>query len=138
QYGFVVDDSGSMSRAISGEGPAADPDRLAVFSVRSTLSMLDDVDEATAVRLNAADDGEAIEAIAPLRENRNALENKLSLSAKLAQYAGHSTPCADSLAQVKDALNAAYRPNVAQVVLFMTDGACNGTKFSGDAFLKGL
>jgi len=138
QYIFVVDDSGSMSRAISGEGPAADPDRLAVFAVRSTLSMLDDVDEATVVRLNAADDGEAIVPIAPLGENRKTLEGKLSLKGALAEYAGRSTPCADSLAQVKSALNAAYRPNVAQVVLFMTDGACNGTKFSGEAFLNGL
>lgn len=138
QYIFVVDDSGSMSRAISGEGPAADPDRLAVFAVRSTLSMLDDVDEATVVRLNAAADGEAIVPVAALGENRKTLEDKLSLKGKLAEYAGRSTPCADSLAQVKRALNAAYRPNVAQVVLFMTDGACNGAKFSGDAFLKGL
>ncbi|WP_133621776.1 vWA domain-containing protein [Bradymonas sediminis] len=138
QYIFVIDDSGSMSRQISREGPAADPDRLAVFAVRSTLSMLDSVDEATVVRLNGSNDGEQIVPIAPLKQNRKALEDKLSLKGALAEYAGRSTPCADSLAQVKEALNAAYRPNVAQVVMFMTDGACNGTKFSGDSFLKGL
>src|SRR5690554_2500705 len=124
-YIFVVDDSGSMSRAISGQGPAADPDRLAACAARSTFTLL-------------AVDGEAIVPIAPLGENRKTLEGKLSLKGALAEYAGRSTPCADSLAQVKSALNAAYRPNVAQVVLFMTDGACNRTKFSGEAFLNGL
>src|SRR5690554_7327665 len=79
QYIFVIDDSGSMSRQISGEGPAADPDRLAVFAVRSTLSMLDAVDEATVVRLNGSNDGEEIVPIAPLKQNRKALEDKLSL-----------------------------------------------------------
>lgn len=137
QYVFMIDDSGSMSRKVSSQA-AADPDRLAIFAVRSTLSMLDPVDEATVVRLNGGADGEAIVPIAPLGQNRKKLESNLSLKGTLAEYAGESTPCNESLAQVKKALNAAYRPNVAQVVMFMTDGACNGAKFSTDGFLNGL
>jgi hypothetical protein len=137
QYVFVIDDSGSMSRRVGGEA-AADPDRLAVFAARSTLSMLDDVDEATVVRLNGPLEGESIEAIAPLGENRRALENILALDGRLAQYAGDYTPCASALGAVKEALNAAYRPNVAQVVMFLSDGACTGDEPSVEGFLKGL
>ena len=49
QFVFVVDDSGSMRQT--------DPNRLAVFAVRSILGMLDDRDEVSVVRLNAPRDG---------------------------------------------------------------------------------
>lgn len=137
QYVFVIDDSGSMSRRVGGK-PAADPDRLAVFATRSTLSMLDDVDEATVVRLNGPSEGDAVTPIAPLSDNRQKLEQKLALDAPLAQYAGERTPCGEALGAVKKALNDAYRPNVAQVVMFLTDGACTGAVPSPRNFLKGL
>lgn len=137
QFVFVIDDSGSMSRHVGGD-PAADPDRLAVFAIRSVLSMLDDVDEATVVRLNGVLDGESIMPIAPLSENRPALEKSLEIDGTLAKYAGPNTPCTRSFAQVKDALNQAYRPNVAQVMIFLTDGACTGRQPVIDEFLSGI
>ncbi len=137
QYVFIIDDSGSMSRRVGGDA-AADPDRLAVFAARSTLSMLDDVDEATVVRLNGPPNGEPIVPIAPLADNRKKLEHVLALDGRLAQYGGKYTPCSKTLGAVKKALNDAYRPNVAQVVMFLTDGACTGQTPSASGFLKGL
>ena len=71
QYVFVIDDSGSMSKQTRG-GPPADPDRLSVFAVRSLLSMLDDADEVTVVRLNGPSDSEAIAPISALKTSRGA------------------------------------------------------------------
>src|SRR5699024_7983135 len=105
---------------------AADPDRLAVFAARPVLSMLDDVDEATIVRLNGVLDREPVMPVAPLSQNRQALEKSLALDGTMAKYNGPNTPCTRSFAQVKDALNQAHRPNVAQVMIFLTDGACTG------------
>lgn len=137
QYVFVIDDSGSMSKRTTG-GPAADPDRLSVFAVRSLLSMLDDVDEATVVRLNGPIEQAAMTPIAPLSQNRKTLNDKLSLTGTLANYAGKQTPCTSALDAVKRALNAAYRPNVAQVVFFLTDGECTGALPSPASWLGGV
>jgi hypothetical protein len=142
QYLFIIDDSGSMSRQVNGT-PAADPDRLAVFAARSTLSMLDDVDEATVLRLNGALDGDSATPIAPLSENRARLEQLLAVDAasnqtSIAKYAGSQTPCTSALDAAKKALNDAYRPNVAQVVMFLTDGACTGGDPTAAGVLDGL
>lgn len=137
QYVFVIDDSGSMSRRVGGK-PAADPNRLAVFAARSTLSMLDDVDEATVVRLNGPLEGDSVTPIAPLADNRGKLERQLSLDGPIAEYAGDQTPCDSALDAVKETLNAAYRPNVAQVVMFLTDGECTGQQPTPRGFLNGL
>ncbi len=137
QYIFVIDDSGSMSKKTSG-GPAADPDRLSVFAVRSLLSMLDDADEATVVRLNGPDAGEPIEPIAPLAQNRATLRQKLSLDGTLAEYGGQRTPCRTALQALSKELSRAWRPEVAQVVFFLTDGECTGRPPSPAAFLSGV
>ncbi|MGM0558177.1 MAG: VWA domain-containing protein [Myxococcota bacterium] len=137
QYVFVIDDSGSMSRRVGGK-PAADPNRLAVFAVRSTLSMLDDADEATVVRLNGPDEGQTPPRIAPLSENRTALEGMLSLDGPIAAYDGERTPCKTALESVTEVLNDAYRPNVAQVVMFLTDGECTGGTPNPSAIMGGL
>lgn len=137
QYVFVIDDSGSMSRSVGGKAPA-DPDRLAVFAARSTLSMLDDVDEATVVRLNGPLEGDSVTPVAPLADNRKKLEKMLALDGSVAQYAGDQTPCTSALDAVKKALNDAYRPNVAQVVMFLTDGECTGNQPTTRGFLNGL
>jgi hypothetical protein len=137
QYVFIIDDSGSMSRHVGGK-PAADPDRLAVFAARSTLSMLDDVDEATVVRLNGPLDGDSVTPIAPLSENRSRLEKVLALDGGVAEYAGSETPCKSALDATKKALNDAYRPNVAQVVMFLTDGECTGEEPTPSGVLEGL
>lgn len=121
QFVLVIDDSGSMK---GDDGPAADPDRLAVFAARSLLTMLDDGDEATVVRLNAAREGQAPPPIEPLERNRAELDRLLALDGELARYAGSYTPCRTALGQVREALNRAWRQNVAQVVMFLTDGAC--------------
>lgn len=128
QYVFVVDDSSSMStNSSNGKTPAADPDRLSVFAVRSLLSMLDDTDEATVIRLNGPPTGEAITPIAPLSKNRETLLAALSLDQKLAQYNGKiGTPCAATLNALSETLNASWREGVAQTVFFLTDGQCTG------------
>lgn len=137
QYVFVIDDSGSMSKHTSG-GEAADPDRLSVFAVRSLLSMLDDADEATVVRLNGPDAQDTPPPIGPLSSNRTSLVRALELDGKLAQYAGQQTPCASALDHVQRALNQSWRPNVAQVVFFLTDGECTGELPQPAAYLKGV
>ena len=133
QFVFVVDDSGSMG----GRRPA-DPDRLAVFAVRSLLSMLDDSDEASVVRLNAAARGEAPPAVQPLATNRASLNAVLQLDGPLAAYDGKDTPCSDALGAVARLLDGAYRPGVAQVVLFLTDGECTGARVEVDGFVRRL
>ena len=133
QFVFVVDDSGSMG----GRRPA-DPDRLAVFAVRSLLSMLDDSDEATVVRLNAAAQGDALVPVEPLATNRARLKALLQLDGPLAAYDGKDTPCAQALGAAAGLLEGAYRPGVAQVVLFLTDGECTGAGVDVAGFLRGL
>lgn len=137
QFVFIIDDSGSM-RVKTREGPAADPERLAVFGARSMLSMLDDRDEAAIVRLNGPADGESLMPIGPLSENRKTLEGLLSLDGVIAKYPGKQTPCDSAMSAVKNQLNAAYRPNVMQVVIFLTDGECTGKQPEASEFLKGL
>jgi Mg-chelatase subunit ChlD len=137
QYVFIIDDSGSMSAQTSG-GPAADPERLSVFAARSLMSMLDDADEATVIRLNGADDGEAVLPIGPLSEQRARIEAALSLDSKLASYAGQNTPCASSLRAAQQELNRVRRPHVAQVVIFLTDGECTGAAPEPGAYLRGV
>ncbi|MFB6264512.1 MAG: hypothetical protein ABEL76_12950 [Bradymonadaceae bacterium] len=137
QYVFVVDDSGSMSKEVRGQ-PAADPNRLAVFGVRSILSMLDDRDEATVVRLNGPAQGQKPPPIRPLKENRSKLRKLTALDSKLAAYGGAETPCKRALGTVKERLRQAHRPGVAQVVMFLTDGACTGPAPDPKAFLEGL
>jgi hypothetical protein len=133
QYVFVVDDSGSMRLNVDGM-PPADPDRLAVFAVRSTLSMLDPSDEATIVRLN---DAASAPAIGPLASNRNTLERMLKLDGTIASYKGKNTFCRRALDAVKAKLNDAHRPGVSQVVMFLTDGRCEDSP-SVTRFLDGL
>ena len=137
QYVLLIDDSGSMRVRTSG-GPAADPERLSVFAVRSLLSMLDDADEATLVRLNGPDDGEQAPPIVALSSGRAPLEQRLELSGKLADYEGKQTPCKSALESVQRALNEAWRPNVAQVVFFLTDGECTGDPIDPAAYIKGV
>lgn len=137
QYVFIVDDSGSMSKTVRGQR-AADSDRLAVFAVRSILSMLDAQDEATVVALNAPSEGRSIPAIEPLSDNRRRLEQTLALDGPIAAYDGQNTPCRQALSAVKERLKEAHRPGVAQVVMFLTDGACTGGAPRPSSFLKGL
>ncbi len=137
QYVFIIDDSGSM-RVNTRSGPAADIDRLAVFAVRSLLSMLDDADEATIVRLNGPDEQEQVTPIGALSRQRAALEAQLALTGPVAAYAGKQTPCAPALDAARAALNRAWRPGVSQVVFFLTDGECTGPPPEATSFLKGV
>lgn len=116
QFVFVIDDSGSMEET--------DPDRLAVFAARSLLGMLDDRDEVSIVRLNGPYEGAAPPPIEPLRRNRRRMESLLALDGPIAAYGGEYTPCASALSAVRRLLEQAHRPEVAQVVFFLTDGAC--------------
>jgi hypothetical protein len=122
QFVLVVDDSTSMSQR-EGRLPAADPDRLAVFAADALLGMLDDRDEATVLRLGAPRD-EAPLPLAPLSKNRAALTERLSAAGALAAYATNRTPCRTALERLRGVLEGAYRPGVAQVVFYLTDGAC--------------
>jgi len=142
QYVFIVDDSGSMA---GGGGPAADPDRLAVFAVRSIVHMLEDTDEATVVRLNGPREGDQPPPVAPLgREHRQQLLRRLDTDSKLAHYGGQYTPCRTALEKTKELLAAAYRDGVPQIVMFLTDGECTPRNQrpvevpDPQAFLRGL
>ncbi len=138
QFVFIIDDSGSMSQERYGR---TDPDRLAVFAVRALLGVLDDRDRASVVRLNGPRDGEEPPPLAPLDEqHRLRLKQVLDLKGKLAAYEGEVTPCRSALEDAQELLNGADRPNVSQVVIFLTDGECTP---SGDqeqvlGFLDGL
>ncbi len=116
QFVLVIDDSGSMERT--------DPDRLAVFAAQALLSILDDRDEVSVVRLNGPPGGETPPPIEPLARNRARMDGLLDLRGRLASYDGKNTTCRSALAVVRRLLAAAHRPNVAQVVLFLTDGEC--------------
>ncbi len=133
QFVFVIDDSGSMRQT--------DPNRLAVFAVQSLLGMLDDRDEVSVVRLNAPRDGSPPPPVEPLSENRARMERLLALDGSLAAYAAGKTPCTSALRAVHGLLEASYRPEVAQVVFFLTDGKCEPPDFDRDearTFLHGL
>jgi hypothetical protein len=139
QYVLLIDDSGSM-RPI-GRDPGADPDRLSVFAARSVLALLDDSDEASVVRLNAPLE-EPPAAIRPLREVRGALEGMLDNGGAVARYEGRDTPCSRAFDTVRGLLNGARRPGVKQVVVYLTDGACELNRrpdgVAVDAFLGGI
>jgi hypothetical protein len=137
QYAFIIDDSGSM-RYKTRDGEAADPDRLAVLATRSLMSALDDRDEATIVRLNGPGEREPIPPIMQLFDNRQRLESMLELKGVLASYGGAATPCRPALEATKQQLNAAYRPNVTQVAVFLSDGACTAPDIVPEEFLKNL
>jgi Mg-chelatase subunit ChlD len=131
QFVVVIDDSGSMQKT--------DPNRLAVFAAQAFLSMLDDRDEVSIVRLNGPPAGETPPPIGPLATNRAAMQRLLG--GPIAAYGGHNTTCRSALAATQLLLNRAYRPNVAQVVLFLTDGACTPAETERPvpaAFLGGL
>jgi len=129
QFVLVIDDSRSMD--------ATDPNRLSVFAARALLEFLDDRDEASIVRLN---DRENAPPIAPLGRNRGPLGQLLAPEGQLARYAGGNTTCRSALQEVRRLLDAAFRPNVPQVVLFLTDGRCTPEAERPDvnAFLSGL
>jgi len=132
QFVFVIDDSGSMKET--------DPDRLAIFAVQSLIGMLDDRDEVSLVRLNGPHEGEDPPPIAPLRKNRSQIEALLGLNGRLASYAAQQTRCLSGLQATKRLLETAYRPGVAQVLFFLTDGACTPADEQPpiDALLQGL
>lgn len=150
QYVFLIDDSGSMRTETAGPGrgaarlPAADPNRLAVFAARAVLSLLDDADEATVVRLNGLE-GEA-PPIRPLGEARAALETLLDSRAdvedEIADYSGQHTPCNRALAGVRDLLNRARRDGGRQVLIYLTDGQCEvdnrAERIDIDSFLSSV
>lgn len=135
QYLLLIDDSGSMSRSTK-DGPSADSDRLAVFAVDSLMSLLDDSDEATVLRLGATADNEGPLPLASLATNRSNVRAALALDGKLAAYNAGNTDCAGGLAQASNTLNAAYRRGVPQVMIFLTDGACNTGEINTAAFLS--
>lgn len=131
QFVLVIDDSGSMRET--------DPNRLAVFAAQALLAMLDDRDEVSLVRLNGAALGEEPPPIQPLSRGRKRL-NEL-LEGGVAAYAGKETTCQSALASTRRLLDQAHRPNVAQVVLFLTDGVCTPAERETpdpQAFLGGL
>ena len=134
QFVFVVDDSGSMKKT--------DPNRLAVFAVRSLLGMLDDRDEVSVVRLNGPFEGETSPPIEPLAENRGRMLDRLDLEhGAIARYGASKTPCTVALRAVRDLLAASYRSSAAQVVFFLTDGECDPADFRDAealSFLDGL
>ncbi|HTG35088.1 MAG TPA: vWA domain-containing protein [Thermoanaerobaculia bacterium] len=119
QFVFIIDDSGSMK--------TTDPDRLAIFAVQSLVSMLDDRDEVSVVRLNGPHDGVPPPPIAPLRQNRSQVLDMLGLDKTLARYEADHTRCRTALDATRRLLDQAYRPDVAQVVIFLTDGECTPT-----------
>ncbi len=116
QFVFIIDDSGSMK--------TTDPDRMAIFAVQSLVSMLDDRDEVSVVRLNGPHDGVPPPPVAPLRQNRAQILDLLALDKTLARYDADNTRCRTALEATRRLLDAAYRPDVAQVVIFLTDGEC--------------
>lgn len=132
QFVFVIDDSGSMRET--------DPDRLAIFAARSLVSMLDDRDEVSVVRLNGPREGASLPPIEPLRQNRARIEALLGLNGEVAGYTGKNTPCRSALQAVRQLLEDAHRPGVAQVVMLLTDGACTPAdeQPAAEELLRGL
>ena len=132
QYVLVLDDSGSMT--------GTDPDRLGVFAVRSLVSMLDDRDEVSVVRMNGPRDGAPPPPIEPLRKNRKSIDQLLDLKGGIAAYSVKATPCRSALTAVRRLLDEAYQPGVSQVVMLLTDGACEPADEnpSPEEFLSGL
>lgn len=122
QFVFLIDDSASMKHTPKWQG--TDQDRLAVFAARSLVSMLADRDEVSVVRLNGPRSGAAPPPIQPLRSNRRQMEALLDKDGQLASYAAENTPCRSALQALRRMLQEAHRPGVAQVVMFLTDGAC--------------
>jgi hypothetical protein len=134
QYVLLLDDSGSMQ--------SNDPDRLAVFAARSMLALLDDKDEVSVVRLNGAIEGEQAAGLQPLGQVRGDYEKLLDNTGKIASYKGGATPCTPALEGVKKLLNASRKKHTRQVVVYLTDGACElgsgADSVSPEAFLGGV
>lgn len=133
QFVFIVDDSKSMDET--------DPNRLSVFAVRSLINMLDDRDEVSVVRLNGPNQGETPPPIEPLKRNRQRVLGLLGLDRNLARYGADNTRCRSALEDTKRLLNEAYREDVAQVVMFLSDGECTPRgeeTLDVDDFLRGL
>lgn len=131
QFVLVIDDSASMRQT--------DPNRLAVFAAQSLLAMLDDRDEVSLVRLNGAALGEEPPPIQPLSRGRKRLNDLLE--GGVATYGGRETTCRSALVSTRRLLDQAHRSNVAQVVLFLTDGVCTPADQETpdpQAFLAGL
>lgn len=138
QFLLLIDDSGSMSQPVQGL-PATDPDRLAVFAVKSLLSMLEDSDEVSIVRLNATLGTDPLPAIRPLAVARAEYDPLLRLDGQLASYAGPRTDCKTGLERSARILNDAWQPGTSQVLVFLTDGACEEkTPLRSDEFLPTL
>ncbi len=137
QYVFLIDDSEAMGSAVA-SGDAIDPDRLAVFSTRAILNLLDDDDEVTVAGLSEAASGERIPGLRRASENRNQLESTLSEDGDLAAYGGRSAACAEALAAVGEQLERAHRPGTSQYVVFLTPGRCDGAQVDVDGWLSGL
>ncbi len=113
-----------MSQARFGR---TDPDRLAVFAVRALLSVLDERDWVTVIRLNGPKDGETPPPLAPLdKAHQDRLTRALDLKGKLAEYSGETTPCRSALEATRDLLDETDRSDVSQVVIFLSDGKCTG------------
>ncbi|MBW8875710.1 MAG: VWA domain-containing protein [Acidobacteria bacterium] len=132
QYVLILDDSGSMK--------TTDPDRLSLFAARSLVSMLDDRDEVSVVRMNGPRDGAPPPPIEPLRKNRAQIDQLLNLQGGIAGYSAKYTPCRSSFMAVRRLLDAAYQPGVSQVVMLLTDGQCEPAEeeLSSEDFLSGL
>lgn len=128
QFVFVIDDSGSMRGGLGANSRSADApdlDRLAIFAVRALLSVLDEDDWATVVRLNGPGSGEPIPELVHLTtQHRQELLRTLDLGGSLAAYSGTNTPCATALQAVRRLFERAARPDVSRVVIFLTDGEC--------------
>jgi hypothetical protein len=133
QYLFVIDDSGSM-RTRPGE-KGTDDDRLALFAVRSMVELLDDSDEVGVVALNAQLP-EDVRSVRPLSQSRSSIMASLATTAEIAKYEG-GTPCGAAMDEAKRVLNAQDAESKNQVVMFLTDGACD-TEVKPQEFLSQL
>lgn len=139
QFLIVVDDSGSMKRT--------DPDRLAILSARSFIQLLSERDRIAVVGMNelAAGRSEPVRALTRDDAGRWAEANLAPNSSPgLAAYRGQHTPCRSSLESASAILNGWHErdPLARQVLLFLTDGACDPSntedpRASGE-WLRGL
>jgi hypothetical protein len=131
QFVLVIDDSASMRET--------DPNRLAVFAAQSLLAMLDDRDEVSLVYLSGAAQRKEPPPIQALSQGRKRLNDLLA--GEVAAYSGEETTCRSALASTRRLLDQAHRSNVAQVILFLTDGECTPRESETpdpQAFLQGL
>lgn len=124
QYVFVVDDSASMRDRTTSSGNSytgSDQDRLAIFAVQAMVSMLDDSELATVMPMN---EPQLAEPIRPLGQSHRAALQGL-LDGRLAEYDfQQGTFCDRALEAAAARLNESDNKNQAQVLFFLTDGAC--------------